>query len=79
MTSAPMSTWESQFPDLFEALDAQARKAIVSVLVGHSLEGLAPDRTFAANLIDWQTGRITEADYDARAEAWARQRSRPDE
>jgi hypothetical protein len=63
---------EARWPELFEALSAVDRRAVVQSLANGWHEGWVPNREDVQNLTDLVRGAIDEAEYDRRVGVAAR-------
>ncbi|GAA1821728.1 hypothetical protein [Agromyces neolithicus] len=66
---------ETRWPDVFAPLSAEQRTIVVQTLANQWLEGWEPNRGDVADLADLVRGALTEAEYDARARARAKQQA----
>jgi len=56
-----------RWPELFELVTPEQRKAVTSALVAGWHEGWQPNRKDVADLIDYARGAITMDEYKARS------------
>ena len=69
--SQPSFDVEARWPELFDQLDADKRRAVVRSLAAGWHEGWEPNREDVADLADYVRGAITFDEYQERSEAKA--------
>jgi hypothetical protein len=57
------STWRHRWPDLFDGLNAEARRIVTTAVADNVLEGWRPSRADIQALIDVVCGNTTTEDY----------------
>ncbi len=58
---------EGRWPELFEPLTPQQRRAVVQALAANWHEGWQPNYQDVRDLVDFTTGAITGDEYDRRS------------
>ncbi len=58
--------YAQRWPDLFEPLDDEQRRAVSQALANSRLEGDDPSRQDVADLVDFTAGKLTFDEYMAR-------------
>jgi hypothetical protein len=66
---------EARWPELFESLRDDDRRAVLNALASNWHEGWEPNREDVENLTDFARGAIDKAEYDRRAAAAAAHQS----
>lgn len=66
---------DGRWPDLFEPLTPQQRRAVVQVFAASWHEGWEPNREDVQNLVDETTGAIDAEEYERRVLKLARERA----
>jgi hypothetical protein len=57
------STWLHRWPDLFDGLTAEQRRAVITAVADNVLEGWRPSRADIRALVDVVCGNTTTAEY----------------
>jgi hypothetical protein len=61
------SSWQSQWPELFEGLSADEVRAVTDAVANNVLEGWQPTRAEIALLCDQAAGRVGFDEYATRS------------
>jgi type III secretory pathway component EscV len=62
---------EERWPELFEQLTIDQRRAVINALASNWHEGWVPNREDVENLTDYVRGAIDRSEYDRRAQSAA--------